>query len=579
MATGDGPRKPADVHSLVFAHLKEGCAHCRMIYQGGRAVDWVYLEVNPAFEASTGLKNVVGRKVSEVIAGIRETSPDVFQVYGRVASTGHPETFETYVESLGRWLFIDVFRPARDEFVAIFKDITAEKSAKDAAQASEGQFHALFDHSPDPVSLSDLATGELIHVNQAWCDLTGYPAGQALGRTAKDLGLWSELQDRDRFYKLLEEKNAVDQLQVTWSPRRGGDPLHVVISARIHTFQGRPCVHLVTKDLTAVHRSALALQASETRYRGLFDLSPDGICLIRVKDQTLVEVNRAWERFMGTTRQEVVGRTTADLGYYQDLDQRETIYRGLPDSGDIPRRMITVRRTDGSLFDAQVTGRVLMIDGEQILVAVIRDVSGEVSTQKALERQLLRYSKLMATSRDAIHVVDMHGRLIEWNPAFLEHLGYTEEEAGGLVVSDWDLKFSPEEITKMVNSLVDSSRSFETLHRRKDGTVRTVEINATGITLDGQNRILASARDMTERKQMEESLREAKALVEAVVESTPDMIWSVDAERFRLLSFNHGLSDYFLNELGCASGSGWAWRTYSRPAPRSSGGANSIAAR
>ena len=56
-----------------------------MLFEGNRPADFIYLEVNPAFERLTGLKNVCGKKVSEVIPGIHQTNPELLEIYGRVA--------------------------------------------------------------------------------------------------------------------------------------------------------------------------------------------------------------------------------------------------------------------------------------------------------------------------------------------------------------------------------------------------------------------------------------------------------------------------------------------------------------
>ncbi len=77
----------------LFDHMLGGFAHCRMHYEGDVPVDFTYLDVNPAFHRLTGLGDVVGRRVSEVIPGVRESSPELFEVYGRVARTGVPERF------------------------------------------------------------------------------------------------------------------------------------------------------------------------------------------------------------------------------------------------------------------------------------------------------------------------------------------------------------------------------------------------------------------------------------------------------------------------------------------------------
>jgi signal transduction histidine kinase/CheY-like chemotaxis protein len=114
----------------LFENMLNGFACCRMLFEGDRPTDFIYLDVNRAFEVQTGLKNVVGRRVSEVIPGIRDADPELFEIYGRVARTGRPERFETYVSALKMWFEIAVYSPEADHFVAVFDVITERKCAE-----------------------------------------------------------------------------------------------------------------------------------------------------------------------------------------------------------------------------------------------------------------------------------------------------------------------------------------------------------------------------------------------------------------------------------------------------------------
>jgi PAS domain S-box-containing protein len=125
-------RESGEQYRSLFEHMLDGYAYCRMIYENGLPHDFVYLSVNSAFERLTGLKDVVGKNVSEVIPGIEGANRELFQVYGRVASTGQSERFETYLESLGIWFSISVYSPRKDHFVAVFDDITARKQSEGA---------------------------------------------------------------------------------------------------------------------------------------------------------------------------------------------------------------------------------------------------------------------------------------------------------------------------------------------------------------------------------------------------------------------------------------------------------------
>jgi PAS domain S-box-containing protein len=115
-------------YQSLFENILNGFAFCRMLFDDqGRPADFVYLEVNGAFSSLTGLEDVTGKKVTEAIPGIKESNPELFEVYGRVALTGKPEKIETEIEPLGKQFTIQVYSPKKGYFVAVFDDITERK--------------------------------------------------------------------------------------------------------------------------------------------------------------------------------------------------------------------------------------------------------------------------------------------------------------------------------------------------------------------------------------------------------------------------------------------------------------------
>jgi len=123
-------RESEDRYRGLFNYMVEGCAYCRMIFENGRAQDWVYLAVNDAFENLTGLKNVIGKRVTEVIPGIQDADPELFNTYARVSLTGKHEKFEMFVKALKVWFSVSVYSPQKGFFVAIFDVITERKQAE-----------------------------------------------------------------------------------------------------------------------------------------------------------------------------------------------------------------------------------------------------------------------------------------------------------------------------------------------------------------------------------------------------------------------------------------------------------------
>ena len=131
----------------LFEHMLEGVAYCRMLYdENGSPEDFVFLDVNSAYGELTGLHDVVGRKVSDVLPGVRESSPELFEAYGRVAATGHPEKFEIYIKQLALWRSMSVFSTEKGYFVAVSENITGRKRIEDELKEAHHKQQELAAH-------------------------------------------------------------------------------------------------------------------------------------------------------------------------------------------------------------------------------------------------------------------------------------------------------------------------------------------------------------------------------------------------------------------------------------------------
>lgn len=139
-------RASEERYRSLFENMAEGLAYCRMIFEDNRPTDFIYLDVNSAFEKLTGLKNVIGKRVTDVIPGIQEADPKLFEIYSRVSLTGTPERFEMFVESLKTWFSISVYSPAKEFFVAVFDVITDRKRTEELLKESEERYRSVVEN-------------------------------------------------------------------------------------------------------------------------------------------------------------------------------------------------------------------------------------------------------------------------------------------------------------------------------------------------------------------------------------------------------------------------------------------------
>jgi PAS domain-containing protein len=134
------------LYRLLRENMLNGFSFCEMIFEMGEPVDILFLEVNSAFESLTGLTDIVGKKASGVLPGIRETDPELFEIFGRVSSTGHPERADLYVNTLKQWFRLSVYSPETGFFIVVFDIVTELKKAEALLQKREKHHRVLFEN-------------------------------------------------------------------------------------------------------------------------------------------------------------------------------------------------------------------------------------------------------------------------------------------------------------------------------------------------------------------------------------------------------------------------------------------------
>jgi PAS domain S-box-containing protein/putative nucleotidyltransferase with HDIG domain len=122
-------------YRLLFDHMLHGMAYCKVIVEDGKP-DFVFLETNSAFEKLTGLKDVVGKRVTEVLPGINESSPELLEIAGGVAESGEPVALEAFIHELGIWISTAGYSPEPGYFVMVFDNITGRKKVQEKLEAS-----------------------------------------------------------------------------------------------------------------------------------------------------------------------------------------------------------------------------------------------------------------------------------------------------------------------------------------------------------------------------------------------------------------------------------------------------------
>jgi len=222
----ESKRETEESYRFLFDNMLEGYAYCKILYDHDTPNDFIYPDVNEKFEELTKLKKVVGKKVSEVIPGIQESNPELFEVYGRVAQSGKPEKLEAFVPELGIWFSLSIYSPRAEHFVAVFDNITERKMAED-----ELRIAAITFESHEGMTITD-ANLSIIRVNPTFSTITGYSAEEVIGKNPHILSSgFHNAAFFDAMWKNINETGSWEG--DIWDRRKNGEiyPSHLNITA------------------------------------------------------------------------------------------------------------------------------------------------------------------------------------------------------------------------------------------------------------------------------------------------------------------------------------------------------------
>ncbi len=284
-------RESEERYRSLFEHMAEGYAYCQMIFEDGVPVDWIYISVNDAFGDLTGLKNVKGKHVSEVIPGIRITDPQLFERYARVSMTGKHEKFEIFVEGLQMWFSVSVYSPGLEFFVSVFDVITERKQAELALRDSEALFSTTFSSSPIPVSLTDIATGKWVAVNEAFLNVTGYDRAEVIGHTFQDISLWKHPDQRKEMVGILNILGSVSNFEVDIN-KKNGETSTMLISVKKVELAEKTYLLIMGNEITERRKAEADIQFQNILLTTQQEASIDGILVVDENNHILTYNNR-----------------------------------------------------------------------------------------------------------------------------------------------------------------------------------------------------------------------------------------------------------------------------------------------
>lgn len=296
-------------------------------------------------------------------------------------------------------------------------------------------------------------------------------------------------------------------------------------------------VHAVRSILNPKLHSQMNLDCGEELFRATFDHAAIGMA-IGLPDKTILQVNRAFEEMLGYGSGELAGAHRDVLTHPEDRELTDAGYDEIIRTM-APRRTYEKRymRKDGGTIWVHVSTALLYNnDGSlKFVITMAEDITARKEAQEKLRESETRYRMLYENLRDAFVQVDMDGRIILFNDLYSDMLGYSEEEVRSLTYQE----LTPERWHEFEEKIVQEqilprgySDVYEKEYRKKDGTVFPVELRTILLRDDAgrPHSMWGMVRDITQRKQAEQSLRESEERFRLFMDNAPTSAWIKDEE-------------------------------------------------
>jgi diguanylate cyclase (GGDEF)-like protein/PAS domain S-box-containing protein len=246
---------------------------------------------------------------------------------------------------------------------------------------------------------------------------------------------------------------------------------------------------------------------NEEKYRILIELAADGIFIETVEGRIL-ECNTAGAKIYGYTKEEMIGLTIADLVPEEFSKKLPKVITKKEDTHGIFVSRIS-KKKDGTIFPTEIATKIVHIGGKPRLIAYVRDITKRKEAEKKLRKARKIFASLFNSSPIAALYHDQDGHILNINPYFTKTFGYTLKEISGRNIAEGVIypenKFvEGERLTKKGLTFKGVSE-YETIRKKKDGTLIPVVISASSVIIDGQPKgTIALYRDITECKQNEQ---------------------------------------------------------------------------
>jgi diguanylate cyclase (GGDEF)-like protein/PAS domain S-box-containing protein len=432
-----GDRMDEKVLQKILIQAPFGYAYHKLVCNAeGIPEDYIFLDVNPAFEEMTGLikENILGKRVTEAIPNIKEDAFNWIEFYGKIALSKGREEFTQYFAPFQRWYKITAYSWQKGYFITYVQEVTAEmKQIKTLEEQQETivqltlEMEKVFNGTNDAVFLVQVENGQLryLQTNKAHQKSTGFSLDMIRDKTPVEL-LGEELGKviEANYRKCLEAKETITYEETLVLP--AGERVWFTSLTPVVEYGKVKYIVGSSKDITLQKKAEKEKEELFHRLKAMFNGHNAVMLLIEPLSGKIIDANPAAIKFYGYTREELLNMSMYDISILPKEETDKRRFRAL--LGQQKSFVCSHRLKNQEIRLVDVNTCPIKFNEENLLFSIIFDVTDREKYKERLylEKELLRTTLL--SIGDGVVTTDKMGRITSINKVAEEITGWKDEE-------------------------------------------------------------------------------------------------------------------------------------------------------
>ncbi len=425
--------------------------------------------------------------------------------------------------------------------IGIAHDLTKRKQADEALRKSEEKYRVITTNTLDTVWTTDTEFN-MIFVNSAVFNFLGYTPEEFIGLnlsvfiTAEGINTIKnaarQLVAKYKEGEIVQNKFELQQI------KKDGTVIDVEIRTNVLLNEEGEFIGFQGRSVNITERKQIQdkLKHSEEKFKVLFEYAPDTYYLNDFEGK-FIDGNRASEQLLGYNREEIIGKSFVEVGILTMDDAEKALSmlkRNVNGESTGPDEYGLIRK-DGSIVNVEVLTHPVVIDNKNMVLGIARDITERKQAEEALRKSEKYFRALIANSNDVIAIIDKKRNITFQSLSHKRVLGYNIGELIGKSAFELVHPDDRKRLSLQFAGLLKKPGKTEPVnfrYKHKNNTWLSLEGTAKNLLDTPEvNGIIINYRDVTNRKQAEEKIKDSLHQMEMINANTPNIIWKTDIDK------------------------------------------------